>query len=84
MTTLFEQITHWKEVGEWEDIKRRYTQADTQERYYQIVLFVNTHRAEYRYRYREKILSDERFIAQFGYLDLDYLKYASYVMRKKK
>ena len=84
MKTLFEQITHWKEIGEWENIKRWYVQTDTHERYYEIVLFVNEHRAEYGYRYREKILNDARFIARFGYLDQDYLKYAISVMRKKK
>ena len=82
MKTLFEQITHWKEIGEWESIKQWYVQTDTHERYYEIVLFVNEHRAEYGYRYREKILNDVRFKAKFGILDLEYLKKAQKTMNK--
>lgn len=84
METLFEQIAYWKEIGEWESIKRWYVQADTHERYYEIVQFINNNKNLYGHRYREKILNDARFIAQFGYLDLDYLKYAIHVMRKTK
>lgn len=84
MKTLFNQITHWKEIDEWENIKQWFVQADTYERYYKMVQFVNNNKAQYGYQYREKILNDARFIEQFGYLDLDYLKFAIYVMRKKK
>ena len=84
MKTLFEQIAHWKAIGEWESVKRWYVQADTHERYFEIVQFVNNNKARYGYRYREKILRDTCFTAKFGYLDLDYLKYAIHVMRKKK
>lgn len=82
MKTLFEQIDHWKTIGEWQAIKKWYVQSDTYERYYNIVLFVQQHKAKYGRYYREKILRDKQFIQQFGYLDLDYLKYAFFIMRK--
>ena len=80
--SLFEQIAHWKNIGEWDDIKKWYVQSDTYERYYNIVLFVQQNKAKYGRAYRESILSDQQFIRLFGHLDLDYLKYAIYVMNK--
>ena len=82
MRTLSEQIEHWKEIGEWEDIKRWYVQADTQERYFEIVQFVHNNKARFGHRYREQILSDSAFIARFGCLDLEYLKKALKMMNK--
>ena len=82
MKTLFEQIAHWKAIGEWQDIKKWYVQSDTYERYYNIVLFVQQNKAKYGRYYRGKILADPEFIRLFGYLDLDYLKNAFHVMRK--
>ena len=82
MKTLFEQIDHWKTIGEWENIKKWYVQADTQELYYSIILYVRQNRDKYGHHYREKILADPQFIQQFGYLDLDYLKKAFFVMKK--
>ena len=80
--SLFEQIAHWKSIGEWDDIKKWYVQSDTYERYFNIVQFVNLNKSKYGYRYREKILGNILFIHQFGYLDLDYLKKALFVMAK--
>ena len=83
MLTLFEQITHWMTIGEWESIKNVFTAATTLERYYEIVDFINKHRAKYGYRYREKIIADKEFIEQFGVYDLEYLKKAQRTMAKK-
>jgi len=58
-------------------------QADTHERLYNIVSFVLTNKHKYGHSYREKILAEPEFIQKFGYLDLDYLKYAFFVMRKR-
>ena len=80
MKTFFEQIAHWKAIGEWQDIKKWYVQSDTYERYYNIVLFVQQNKAKYGRYYRGKILADPEFIRLFGYLDLDYLKNAFHVM----
>ena len=83
MNTLFEQISHWKSTGEWNTIKSVFTAATTLERYYEIIRFINAHKSKFGYRYREKILADSEFIAQFGYLDIEYLKYAQKTMAKK-
>ena len=80
--SLFEQIAHWKNIGEWESIRQWYPQADTHERYYNIVLFVQQNKAKYGRVYRESILSDPQFIRLFGYLDLDYFKKATFTMNK--
>lgn len=82
METLFDRISRWKTTGEWETIKDVFTSATTLERYYNIVLFVNAHRAEYGYRYRDLILGNKDFIKRFGHLDLEYLKKAFKIMRK--
>lgn len=79
---MFEQIEHWKTINEWKDIKNWYVQADTHERYYNIARFVQQNRTKYGHHYREKILADPLFIQSFGYLDLDYLKKAIFVMGK--
>lgn len=79
---MFEQIAHWKTIGEWESIKKWYVQSDTYERYFNIVQFVNLNKSKYGHRYREKILGDPEFIRLFGHLDLDYLKFAIFIMRK--
>lgn len=83
MKTIFEQIYHWKAIGEWSAIESVFNAATTLERYYEITYFVNTHKAQYGYRYREKILANSDFIAKFGYLDLEYLKKAQKTMAKK-
>ena len=83
MKTLFEQISHWKNIGEWESVKSVFTSATTLQRYYEIVCFINSHKSQYGYRYREKILADEDFVAQFGHLDEEYLKKAQKMMAKK-
>ena len=83
METLFDRITHWKDIGEWKNIKTVFTSATTLERYYNITVFVRQHKAKFGYRYREKILADETFIERFGYLDLEYLKNAIKTMQKK-
>lgn len=82
METLFERITHWKTIGEWEKIKEVLVPATSLERYYNIVRFVQQHKKEFGHRYREKILADKAFIAQFGFLDLEYLKKAQKIMNK--
>ena len=81
--TLFETIHHWKTIGEWEHIKHVFTAATSFERYYDIVCFVNRHKAQYGHRYREKILADKDFIRLFGIYDVEYLKYAQKIMAKK-
>jgi len=68
MRTLFDTIEHWKNIGEWEQIKIWYVQTDTQERYYNIIKYIQTHRGKYGRNYRDKILAEPEFIAQFGYL----------------
>ena len=83
MLTLFEQITHWMTISEWESIKLWTSQAVTWERYYNIVKFVKEHRNEVGYPFREKILGSRNFIDRFGHLDLEYLKYAEKIMRQK-
>ena len=82
METLFERITHWKSIGEWERIKESFTSATTMDRYYNITLFVQQHKAQFGYRYREQILSDSVFKARFGCLDLEYLKKAQKMMNQ--
>ena len=82
MKTLFEQITHWKTIGEWESMRKWITVTETWERYYNIVVYVKKHRAEYGYRYREKLLGSADFKQKFGYLDLEYLKKAQKTMRQ--
>ena len=84
MLTLFEQITHWMTISEWESIKLWTSQAVTWERYYNIVKFVTEHRSEYGYPFREKILGSPEFINRFGFLDLEYLKKAEKIMRQKR
>ena len=82
MKTQFDKITHWMQINEWNSIKESFTTATTLERYYNIVLYVNEHKAKYGHKYREKILREPEFIQQFGYLDLDYLKKAIFIMGK--
>ena len=83
MKTLFDQISHWKNIGEWEAIRLVFTASTTLERYYEIVCFVNSHRHLYGHRYREAILANPGFIEQFGVYDLEYIKYAQKIMGKK-
>ena len=83
MKTQFEQISHWKNIGEWESIKNVFIAATALDHYYEIVCFVKSHRHLYGYRYRETILADKEFIEQFGVYDLEYLKKAQKMMAKK-
>ena len=72
--TLFQTIKLWKETGEWKNICKWYTQTDTHERYYNIVLYIQENRGKYGHRYRDKLLGEPEFIKKFGYLtvaDLD-------------
>lgn len=83
METLFERITHWKKIGEWEAIKEVYSAATTLDRYYEIVTYVRQHKAKYGRCYREKILDEEEFKVRFGCYDIEYLKKAQKTMNKK-
>ena len=83
METVFENISHWKNIGEWDRIKRVFTAATTLERYYQITLFAQRMKAKNPYHYREATIADKEFICKFGSLDVEYLKKAQKMMRKK-
>ena len=83
METLFERITHWKTTDEWRKINEVFTAATTLDRYYKITLFAQLQKSKNSYHYREAIVADKEFIRKFGCLDVEYLKYAQKIMRKK-
>ena len=57
MKTRLEQITEWKKMGVWVSICEQFTVTDTWERYYKIVTFVESHKAEYIRKYGRYYLS---------------------------
>ena len=83
METLFERITRWKQMNQWQHIQEVFTAATTLDRYYKITLFAQRVKAKNPYHYREATVADKEFIRQFGNLDVEYLKYAQKIMGKK-
>ncbi len=84
MKTFFEQITHWKTIGEWESIKNRFPSAETLERYYNIYQFILTYYPERKRGYRIKAYKDSRFVKRFGnQIDDVYIHKAISVMEKR-
>lgn len=84
METLYEQIAHWKTIGEWENIKDVFVTATTFDRYFEITQFVNQNKAQYGFHYRNQILAHPEFIRRFGHLDIEYLKKALKTMNTPK
>lgn len=81
--TLFERISQWKTIGEWEKIMAVFTAATTLDRYYKMSTFAQQQKARNPYHYREATVADKEFIRIFGCLDVEYLKYAQKIMGKK-